>query len=296
MLPKMEKLVSGENAGRGIPRSILYTPSLQMEKLEDARRYDADLYLLDLEDSVPKDKKTQARALCTEFLARDDVKGASAVRINEMSSAEYIHDLAALFAAKHFPAFIFMTMVRSPVEVELFRAAAASAGHRPAVYITVETIEAVTAMDEIAAVSDGMILGSADLAATLGVDIRWNNMLRARQKMAYACARYGRGCIDTGSFVKDDLAVLTEEATLARELGFHGKGTVYPKHLPEINRLFRPSAEDIAAAKKVLSAAASSAEEVFVLDGNLIGPPFVKKAGKILEMHEMWERDFSSKN
>lgn len=40
---------------RAIPRSILYTPGITEAKVTGAWRHDADLHLLDLEDSVPPD-------------------------------------------------------------------------------------------------------------------------------------------------------------------------------------------------------------------------------------------------
>jgi citrate lyase subunit beta/citryl-CoA lyase/(S)-citramalyl-CoA lyase len=275
-----------------IPRSILYTPALDAKRLEAARRHDADLYLIDFEDSVPAGRKQAARQFCREFLERGEGLGRTAVRINELRSIEYVYDLAALVESSHFPAFVFMTMVRSASEVEALRGALGSAGRAPEIYVTVETVEAVTALDEVASVSDGLILGSADLAAALGVEIRWGNMLYARQKMAYACARYQIACIDTGCFRLDDPEVLRDECARVKELGFHGKGTVHPAQLHEINRVFRPAPAEVASAQEVVNAATAHDDEISVLRGGMIGPPFVKKARKLLAMSEAWAQRF----
>ncbi|MCP9946577.1 hypothetical protein LUX12_20195 [Streptomyces somaliensis] len=40
-------------AARAVPRSILYTPALSLERVVKAWSYDADVHLIDLEDSVP---------------------------------------------------------------------------------------------------------------------------------------------------------------------------------------------------------------------------------------------------
>ncbi|MDW6057625.1 hypothetical protein SAZ11_05655 [Streptomyces sp. FXJ1.4098] len=52
-----------------------------------------------------------------------------------------------------------------------------------------ETPAAVADVDAIAAAADGLILGSADLAAALGIEISWAGLLAARQAMALAGAR-----------------------------------------------------------------------------------------------------------
>lgn len=69
------------------------------------------------------------------------------------------------------PGIVLMTMVTSADEVDLLRRMLASADASPEIYVTVETVEAVTRIDSIARSADGLVLGSADLAATLGVDI-----------------------------------------------------------------------------------------------------------------------------
>ncbi|HET7463519.1 MAG TPA: CoA ester lyase [Longimicrobium sp.] len=279
-------------AVRAVPRSILYTPALDARRLESARRYDADLYLVDLEDSVPAPRKPEARRLCAEFLGGAGVAARAAVRINPLRTPDYAYDLAALLQAPAFPAFVFMTMVRAPAEVEVVREALAEAGHRPELYVTLETLEAVAAADEIAAACDGMILGSADLGTALGVEITWASMLYARQRMVHATARHGIGCIDTGCFRIGDAGALREECERARELGFHGKGTVHPGQLAEINRVFRPREEELAAAREVIAASERHQDELSVLDGGLVGPPFVKRARWTIEMAEAWERRF----
>ena len=160
-----------------IPRSILYTPSLRLEMLHAARRQDADVFLIDLEDSVPHDRKPLARKLCIDFLRENPLEGRTAVRINEMRSVEYIHDMTALVESNVRPAFIFTTMVRSPAEIEIIRSILQSLGWRSEIYVTVETIEALSHLDEIAAVADGLIRGSADLGALRGAEITWTNLL-----------------------------------------------------------------------------------------------------------------------
>ncbi|MFD8934645.1 HpcH/HpaI aldolase/citrate lyase family protein [Streptomyces sp. NPDC059578] len=277
---------------RAIPRSILYTPALSLDRLLRAQSYDADVHLIDLEDSVPASAKPEARDFCRETLDQlPDVTNV-AVRINPLSSIESIRDITMLTAGPTKPGFVFMTMVQYPAEVALLRETLASAGWHPEIFVTVETIEAVDKVDEIAAASDGLILGSADLAATLGIDINWTGLLAARQAMAFACARHGTACIDTGNFQLADPSILHEEIEQVRSLGFHGKGTVHPKELEAINRGFRPGGVEMKEARRVMDAVSAAGDGVTLVDGRMVGPPFVRKARETVARGEAWAARF----
>ncbi|MER7790017.1 aldolase/citrate lyase family protein [Streptomyces sp. NPDC097640] len=277
---------------RAIPRSILYTPALSPDRVLAAQSYDADVHLIDLEDSVPASAKRKAREICREMLDRlPDVTNV-AVRINPLGSIESVQDIAMLTAGPAKAGFVFMTMVRYPAEPALLRETLASVGWHPQIFVTIETIEAVDEVDGIAAASDGLILGSADLAATLGIDINWAGLLAARQAMALACARHGTACIDTGNFQLTDASVLHQEIEQVRSLGFHGKGTVHPKELKAINRGFRPGDVEMKEARRVMDAVSAAGDGVTLVDGRMVGPPFVRKAREALARDEAWAARF----
>lgn len=277
---------------RAIPRSILYTPALSLDRVLKARSYDADIHLIDLEASVPRPAKADARAICRLALDRSPDLTRTAVRVNELGTIEAVHDITMLAAGPAVPGLVLMTLVRFPAEVILLRETLASAGWRPEIYVTVETVEAVTGIDGIAAVSDGLVLGSADLAATLGIEISWEGLLSARQAMALACARHGIACIDTCNFLLADPATLAEEIERARALGFHGKVTVHPRELDAINLAFRPAEAELRAARQVADAVRAAAGGVTVLDDHMVGPPFARRAHATLALSQAWTARF----
>ncbi|MBT2382474.1 CoA ester lyase [Streptomyces sp. ISL-11] len=277
---------------RAIPRSILYTPALSLDRLEKSWSYDADVHLIDLEDAVPPAEKAAARVVCGAALEKSPEPANVAVRVNQLGTLEAVHDLLMLAEAPVRPGLVVMTMVKSAVEVTLMRDTLASAGAHPEIYVTVETVEAVTGIDAIAAAADGLVLGSADLAATLGVEITWAGMLAARQAMAMACARYGTACIDTANFRLAEPAVLAEEIDRARELGFHGKATVHPGELDTINRALRPGPDGLRLARRVTEAVRAADGGIAVLDGNMVGPPFARMARATVALGDAWAGRF----
>ncbi|MGN9768192.1 HpcH/HpaI aldolase/citrate lyase family protein [Micromonospora sp. SD12] len=281
-------------AARAIPRSILYTPALSLDRVVKAWSYDADVHLIDLEDSVPAAEKPAARTVCRAALEKAPRPENVAVRINQLGSVAAVQDLVALTESPVRPGIVMMTMVTSAAEVALVRQILASAGAHPDIYVTVETVEAVAEIDAIAGASDGLVLGSADLAATLGVEITWEAMLAARQAMALACARHGTACIDTANFRLAEPAVLAQETARVRALGFHGKATVHPGELDEINRVLRPQADDLRLARRVAEAVRAANGGIAVLDGNMVGPPFARMARATVAREDAWAARFDT--
>lgn len=277
---------------RAVPRSILYTPALSLERVVKAWSYDADVHLIDLEDSVPPADKPAARAVCRAALEKAPEPANVAVRMNELGSLAAVHDVLMMADSPVRPGIVVMTMVTSATEVDLLRRTLASAGAHPEIYVTVETVEAVTGIDAVARSADGLVLGSADLAATLGVDITWEAMQAARQAMAMACARHGTACIDTANFRLAEPDVLTEETARVRALGFHGKATVHPGELEVINRILRPRPDELALARRVARAVSEADGGIAVLDGNMVGPPFARLARTTVAREDAWTSRF----
>ncbi|QND46580.1 CoA ester lyase (plasmid) [Rhizobium lusitanum] len=262
---------------------VLYTPGFSSGRIAAAARSSASALLFDLEDSVPKGRKPLARELLSSWCKQPKGGGLRAVRINELRSLEYLYDLSCLLAIESHPDIVVLTMVTDAQEIEIVRHHFADGGYRPRMFVTIETTMALERIDAIAAVSDGLILGSADLAAQLGVDISWDNMLYARQRIVHAAATYGIPAVDTACFHLDDDAELIKESQKAKELGFVGKAAVHPRQVDIITKIFQPTEAEIARAREIVARAGEADGEIIRLDGNMIGPPFVIRAKKLLQ-------------
>jgi citrate lyase subunit beta/citryl-CoA lyase/(S)-citramalyl-CoA lyase len=280
-------------SARAIPRSILYTPALSLDRIVRSWSYDADVHLIDLEDGVPPQRKAAARTVCETALEKAPVPGNVAVRVNQLGTIEAVHDLAMLAACPVRPGLVVMTMVESPVEVRLLRDTLASAGAHPEIFVTIETPAAVADIAAVAATADGLILGSADLAASLGVEITWAGLLAARQAMALACARHDTACVDTANFRLDAPDALARELDGIRELGFHGKAAVHPSELDAINRALRPDPDALRSARRVAEAVRAAGGGVTILDGAMVGPPFAKLARATVARGDAWAERFA---
>lgn len=74
-------------------RSLMFVPAHNKKLLESASRRDADVLLLDIEDSVPPCDKQLSRDNILEFVKRPDLQGKLIFpRVNDRESGELLKD------------------------------------------------------------------------------------------------------------------------------------------------------------------------------------------------------------
>lgn len=74
-------------------RSLMFVPAHNQKLLDSAVRRDADVLLLDIEDSVPYNDKQKARDNIKEFVKRKDLNGKLLFpRVNDRESGELLKD------------------------------------------------------------------------------------------------------------------------------------------------------------------------------------------------------------
>src|SRR5918912_1143601 len=165
----------GHQAAR---RSCLSVPGSSEKMLAKAPGLGADELVLDLEDAVAVDGKDAARALVVEALASEAFAGRRvAVRVNAPGTPWCHADLVALAGAPAPPLSVVLPKVESAGDLafadRLLDGAERAAGTaRPIrVQALIETAAGLARVTEIAGASarlDALILGYADLAASLG--------------------------------------------------------------------------------------------------------------------------------
>ncbi|MGH3320958.1 MAG: HpcH/HpaI aldolase/citrate lyase family protein [Streptosporangiaceae bacterium] len=250
--------MSGRGTLTGV-RGILESPILDERKWAKVPSIPADAVLLDLEDSVPPERKEEARARVLSYLDRPDFFGGRlpVPRPNPLDTPWGPDDLRAL--AGRGTRLLAYPKVRSATELREVRALAGGAE----VVVIIETARAVLELETIAREPGvaGLILGPSDLAVDAGWTLFADGRLFAdayhypKSKLALAGAAYGLPVYDT-VFVPDlkDLGQVRTAALHARRLGFAGMTTFYPPHVDVINEVFSPSEEEVTAAREIVSA------------------------------------------
>ncbi|MEU0507846.1 MULTISPECIES: HpcH/HpaI aldolase/citrate lyase family protein [Amycolatopsis] len=250
-------------------RSFLFVPGHRPDRFAKAAASGCDVVVLDLEDAVGPDSKTQGREHVRAWLAdgHDAV-----VRINGPGTPWFDDDLALAGRATA----VLVPKAEDPAVLESIGA--------PVIPL-IETALGVTRAVEVCA-AEGVVrpaFGSIDLAAQLGVDHRSHTaLLHARSAVVLAAAATGRAApIDGVTTTLDDPAVLRADLAHAIELGFTGKLCIHPRQVDAVNAAFTPSEKEVQWAKEILASVTDGS--VGVHNGQMVDRPVILRAQAILE-------------
>jgi len=275
-------------------RSKLFVPGSRPELFAKALASPADALSFDLEDSVAPERKDEARLSLAEWLRSGALNGANKtiiVRVNGMDTPHFTADLAAMALPG-----VHMINLPKPASVDAVRAAAtaleqaerASQVSQPiGLLLNIESAFALRNAFQLASAHPrvaGLQLGLADLFEPLGMDRREPTAIEnAMFSVRMAAGEAGVFAYDAAFVNIKDAEGFRAEAELAKRLGFLGKSCIHPSQIALANEVFRPSDEEIAHALRVLEAAkAASSTGAYVVDGQMIDPPFFKRAEQIV--------------
>jgi citrate lyase subunit beta/citryl-CoA lyase len=263
--------------------TLLYVPADRPGRIEKAFASGADVVILDLEDAVAAEHKEAARATVAGLLA--DPRRPLQVRVNDLRTPHGRADLAAL--APLLPATEGVRLPKAESAEEIREAAALAPG--TALHPLLESALGVERAYEIAGAHPAVAsvgLGEADLRADLAVSgdlgLAW-----ARSRVVVAARAAGLPA-PVQSVYPDvgDLDGLAASCRLGRSLGFRGRAAIHPAQLPVIAEAYRPDAEEIAAARRVLAAFTSATAEgtgaVALADGGFVDLAVARQAERLL--------------
>ncbi|MER5971671.1 aldolase/citrate lyase family protein [Streptomyces sp. NPDC002055] len=263
----------------------IITPGHAPDRFPAARSCAADVALVDLEDSVPPadkpDARQAARAFFTDPAAAGPVPG---VRISSPATLNGIHDLTALTAHSVKPPIVLIPKVESARDIEIVAGILDTPDYTPHLYALIETPRAVENLPSIVRADRiaGLLFGTADYATTTGCSNSWEPLLHARSALVTSAAVAGLPAIDSPYFDLDDDEGLRREAEQVKALGFAGKSCVHPDQLPAVTAVFRPTREEIAAARATVAAAENAGGRIVRVHGRMVGPPMVAAARALL--------------
>lgn len=259
------------SASRPIPRrSALYMPGSNPRALEKAKSLAADCVILDLEDAVAPDAKVMARQQIIDAVTAGGFGPREVVvRVNGLYTPWGADDIAAIAPI---PAdAILVPKISSADDIFAYAHAIAKAGgtDRTKLWAMMETPAAVFNAREIAATAgdpasrlSAFVLGTNDLAKETRA-----RLVPGRAPMLpwimtiLAAARMHAVAVLDGVYNNiEDLAGFEAECRQGVDCGLDGKTLIHPKQLEICNRVFAPSADEVAFARQVIA--------VFQLPGN----------------------------
>lgn len=264
-------------------RSLLYVPGDKPRALEKARTLAADGLILDLEDAVAPENKGPAR----EAIGR-------AVAAGGYGNRELILRVSGLDAAEDFALAddlaLHGVLLPKVESAEAVRAAAARTRHP--LWCMIETPLGVLRAAEIAGASDrlaGFIAGTNDLAKALNArHVASRAPLLASLSLLLLAARaHGLAAIDGVHLDLDDPEGFEASCRQGAELGFDGRSLVHPDSIAAANRIYAPSAEEVARARAMLAAwetARAEGRGVARIDGRMVEQLHADQAARLLAL------------
>ncbi|MEA1013539.1 CoA ester lyase [Sphingosinicella sp. LY1275] len=255
-------------------RSLLFLPASNPRAIEKTRGLAADVIILDLEDSVKPEDKASARQAAVAAAAEGFGGRAIAIRVNQAGEPWYPEDVAAVAASA--ADYLVLPKAQSAGRVEEL----ARVSGKP-VLAMIESAKGVLAAHFIARESAGLIAGTNDLAADLGIapGSGRRGLLHSLQTIVVAARASGLPAFDGVYNRLEDDAGLAEECAEGRAFGFDGKSIIHPSQIDTANRVFGPTEEEVEGARRLIAAASGGAER---FEGRMIESMHVAQAEALL--------------
>ncbi len=284
-------------------RSLLFTPGNRPKMLEKAPSSGADALIFDLEDSVPVSQKAEARIITREYLGRFKKECAIYVRVNALETGMLRDDLEAVMVdglegialPKVDSPDTIRAVDRMMAEVEQARGLPIG---KIELSLSLETARGVyfaydilTAARRVGSVAVG-IAEDGDLQTDIGYQTSedGSEMLYLRSKVLLAARAAGIENPIEGSYANfRDEAGLIKTAQMGRRLGYRGKRAIHPCQVDVINRIFTPTAREVAYYRRVLEAfeaALAQGRASTSVDGKMIDYPMAENARRVIAWAE----------
>lgn len=277
-----------------IPRSYLYVPADQPDKLAKSPGSGADALILDLEDSVAPAGKETARRQAREFVgsAAGRVTPQIWVRVNADTVDVDVEAVAApglrgVVVPKAEPDVV----ARADTALTGMEAAHGLPAGTFAILALIESAAGVVRAEEVALAPRvvRLGLGEADLAGELALrpGPAREELWPIRSRIVVASAAAGIlapvGPVDTAV---RDTGLLRETTRLLLRQGFRARTAISPRQLPTINEVFTPDPDEIAAARDLVERLAEAERHgrgvAVDAAGRLIDAAVVRSAREVL--------------
>lgn len=260
--------------------TYLFVPGHRPDRFDKAQASGADVVILDVEDAVAPDEKSDARRAiaqwCTGATAH---RPRLAIRINDPTTAWFADDLELLRASGIATALL--PKAEGPGSIAQVLRALPDGGR---VIPIVETARGVANVEAIASAPGVLRLafGTLDYAVDLDLSGDERGLVYAASRLAIASKCAGLASPIAGvTAALDDEVRLTADLAFARACGFGAKLCIHPRQVEAVHRLLAPTPAEIDWAARVV-AAAQDYSGAFALDGKMVDRPVLLKAQAIL--------------
>ncbi|MGZ8157062.1 MAG: HpcH/HpaI aldolase/citrate lyase family protein [Burkholderiales bacterium] len=260
-----------------IARAYLFVPGSRIERVAKARAALPRGVIVDLEDAVaPTDKETARAAMARELSAGEPVY----VRINSPETQWFEDDLDLCARLPLHGVFV----PKAEDAQHLQRAA----GALPDNVAVIPIVESARGYANVARLCEAprvqrIAFGTIDFQLDLGIEGEDDELLYFRSGLVLASRLAGlQPPIDGVTVDLNDVEGLRHDTMRGKRLGFGAKLCIHPKQVQTVVDCFRPTAEEIAWAQRIVDVADAAKGAAVAVDGKMVDRPVILKAEEIL--------------
>lgn len=285
-------------------RSFLFAPGNVARRVEKALTLDADVVILDLEDSVATSDKAATRKPVAEALARPR-RGRGYVRVNAASTAFCFGDL--LETIHKGVDGVLVPKIETAADLHAIDWMIASLERERGIaegsidlMPLIETAAGVQRIDRIVQARNlrpypgpwrvkRVAFGAGDYANDLGLSptLDEGELADARARLVLASRAAGmENPIDSPWFHFKETDAFHRALERSRRGGFQGRLCVHPDQIAPVNSAYLPSEDEIARAERIVAAfgeAEAKGSAAIQVDGQMIDYPIVYRAQALID-------------
>lgn len=254
-------------------KSLLFVPAKD-KMLAKIPSMNANVYIIDLEDSIPEEEKGEALARVSAFLDAQSSVLNIVVRINSNYAGRELSQLAKYTGIgfmlpkyeKENPYDQYEKILKDHFTIAL-----------------IESPKAIVDLQEICTKSylSALAFGAEDYTAKVNMENSVEYLFFQKSMLVTYAKAYDLKVYDTPSFKLNDEAEFEREVRNAMSLGFDGKMAISPKHVQFINETF--SSNDLDYMKSVISKYEADGNTVVVIDGKVYEKMHINRFKKIIK-------------
>lgn len=287
-----------------LARSLMFVPAHNDRMMQSASRSNADVLLLDIEDSVqPVENKQVARDNVVRYIQEGYFRNRVLFpRVNDIESGQLLKDVYQL-SVEGVQGFMYPKS-RCGDDVsfigKLLDAIEYDKGFVPGTFKLIPLIEttgAVMNIQDICKASPRVVavaFGCEDYVTDLEGkrDIEGQSIFFARNMIVNGAHNCGVSAIDTVHVQVHDLEDLERNLILSRKLGFDGMLVLSPRELPLCHQYYSPSPEEVEWAEEMVRLTEESIREgkgETVKNNKFVGKPMLKMAQEMLKKNDLYK-------
>lgn len=253
-------------------KSLLFVPARD-KMLAKIPQMNADVFIIDLEDSIPEEEKEEALNRTISFIGGLASTSNIVVRINSNRAGRELTKLANFSEIG-----IMLPKYEKNNPYDEYKEVLQ--GHYSIAMI--ETPSAIVDLCDITKVGylNALAFGAEDYTAKVNMENNVDNLVFQKSMLVTYAKVHDLQVYDTPSFKLDNEAEFEREVKNAVSLGFDGKMAISPKHIQFINESF--GSNDLEYMKSIITRYEADGNAVVVIDGKVYEKMHINRFKRII--------------